>query len=162
MNIDIIEVDYLNKLHAKDLGLVFSKYAKDPMGGNFDLNKDIIKNLAENLSKLGYAFSILSYVENKVAGFVNCFEMFSTFKCKPVINIHDVFVDNKYRGLKLSHLMLNKVEDIAIKRNCCKLTLEVLEKNEIAKNSYLKLGFKGYELDPKLGKALFWEKEIKS
>jgi hypothetical protein len=40
------------------------------------------------------------------------------------------------------------------------VTLEVLEGNQIAKNAYIKFGFAGYELDPKMGKALFWEKPL--
>ncbi|MFT5906124.1 MAG: ribosomal protein S18 acetylase RimI-like enzyme, partial [Cryomorphaceae bacterium] len=42
----------------------------------------------------------------------------------------------------------------------CKITLEVLSKNEVAKSAYQKFGFSGYELDPEAGKALFWEKPI--
>ena len=38
------------------------------------------------------------------------------------------------------------VEEIALERNCCKLTLEVLEKNYIAINSYKKFGFNQYQL----------------
>jgi hypothetical protein len=39
-------------------------------------------------------------------------------------------------------------------------SLEVFEGNETAKNSYQKFGFDGYELDPKVGKALFWQKAL--
>jgi len=56
--------------------------------------------------------------------------------------------------------MLKKVEEIAISRNCCKLTLEVLANNTVAKSSYTKFGFKSYELDPDAGTALFWQKTI--
>ena len=57
--------------------------------------------------------------------------------------------------------MLNKVEDIAISKGCCKITLEILSNNEAAKASYKKFGFISYELDPKAGVALFWQKKIK-
>jgi ribosomal protein S18 acetylase RimI-like enzyme len=58
--------------------------------------------------------------------------------------------------------MLEKVEDIAISKGCCKLTLEVLEGNKIARASYNKFGFSDYVLDPKMGKALFFQKVLKS
>ncbi|WP_267313813.1 hypothetical protein [Limnobaculum xujianqingii] len=32
--------------------------------------------------------------------------------------------------------------------------------NEIAKGSYRKFGFSGYELDPQMGKAVFWQKKL--
>ena len=53
-----------------------------------------------------------------------------------------------------------KVEEIAISKGCCKLTLEVLSGNAVAKASYEKFGFSGYELDPKVGNALFWQKSL--
>ena len=56
--------------------------------------------------------------------------------------------------------MLEKVEQIAIERGCCKLTLEVLEGNQAAQNSYQKFGFSAYELDPEMGRALFWDKKL--
>jgi len=58
--------------------------------------------------------------------------------------------------------MLKKVEDIAKEKGCCKLTLEVLDGNKAAQNAYTKFGFGGYELDPVMGKALFWQKSIET
>jgi len=56
--------------------------------------------------------------------------------------------------------MIQQVEAIAIEHGCCKLTLEVLEGNVVAKAAYKKLGFGGYELDPKMGQAVFWQKTL--
>ena len=61
----------------------------------------------------------------------------------------------------ISQMMLAKVEEIAKEKGCFKITLEVLSKNEVAKSSYSKYGFKGYELDPKAGYAFFWQKQLK-
>jgi ribosomal protein S18 acetylase RimI-like enzyme len=158
MNIEIIKADYVNKKHAKEIAALMNSYATDPMGGGKPLPEEVKNNLAQELSKLPYAFSVISYVDNVAAGLVTCFELFSTFSCKPLINIHDVIVLKEYRGNGLSHKMLRKVEEIAISKGCCKLTLEVLEGNKVAQSSYKKLGFSDYELDPKMGKALFWQK----
>jgi len=78
-----------------------------------------------------------------------------------LINIHDVIVLNEYRGNGVSQNMLNKVEEIANSKGCCKITLEVLNNNEIAKSTYSKFGFSAYELNPKAGFALFWQKKLK-
>jgi ribosomal protein S18 acetylase RimI-like enzyme len=158
MNIEIIKADYVNKKHAKEIAALMNSYATDPMGGGKPLPEEVKNNLAQELSKLPYAFSVISYVDNVAAGLVTCFELFSTFSCKPLINIHDVIVLKEYRGNGLSHKMLRKVEEIAISKGCCKLTLEVLEGNKVAQSSYKKQGFSGYELAPKMGKALFWQK----
>ena len=162
MDIKIIKADYLNAEHAKQIAILMDSYALDPMGGGKPLAKEVRNNLSQELSKLPYAFSIISYVNDIPAGLVTCFELFSTLSCKPLINIHDVIVLPEFRGNSLSQKMLEKVEEIAVYRGCCKLTLEVLEGNQIARSSYTKFGFTDYTLDPKMGHALFWQKTLKS
>lgn len=158
MNIEVIVADYTNASHAADLVYLLNNYAMDPMGGEEALPQEVQETLAPELAKIPNAFSVLCYVDDKPAGLVNCFAGFSTFKCKPLVNIHDVTVIKDFRGLGISQRMLARVELIAKERGCCKLTLEVLEGNEVARNAYLKLGFDGYELDPAMGRALFWQK----
>jgi ribosomal protein S18 acetylase RimI-like enzyme len=160
MNIEIVVADYSKEQHCSDIISLLNDYALDPMGGGKALSSFVVDNLTSELSKIPDALSILCYVDGKRAGLVNCFQGFSTFKCKPLINIHDVVVLNEYRGLGLCQKMFKKVEDIAIDNGCCKLTLEVLSNNNSAQQAYLKYGFAAYELDPEQGTALFWEKAI--
>lgn len=160
MDIDIVRADYLDGQHAGDIGYLLNSYAVDPMGGGTPLPQEVQQNLACELAKLPHAFSLLCYVDGRPAGLVNCFEAFSTFRCKPLINIHDIAVLAEFRGLGLSQLMLTEVEKIAREKGCCKLTLEVLEGNTAAKKAYEKFGFHGYELDPALGNAMFWQKSL--
>jgi len=158
-----IEIRLANYNDAKDGQLVvelLNAYAQDPMGGGEALAQHTQENLAAELAKIPHAFSILAFVDGKPAGLINCFEAFSTFKCKPIINVHDVTVLSDFRGLGLSLKMMDKVEEIARERGACKMTLEVLEGNKVAQGSYLKFGFSGYELDPKMGQAMFWEKPL--
>ena len=160
MNVDVFTLNYQDTVHTQDMLFLLEYYALDPMGGATALSQAVRDNLASELAKLPQAFSVICYVDGKPAGLVNCFETFSTFKCKPLINIHDLVVSSEYRGLGLSQKMLQYVENIAEEKGCCKITLEVLEGNQVAKHAYLKFGFAGYELDPKMGKALFWEKAL--
>lgn len=158
MNIEIIKADYLDEYHARDIGYLLNQYATDPMGGGKPLAQTIVQNIADELAKLPHAFTVMAYVDNRPAGLINCFEAFSTFSCKPLINIHDVIVDKDFRGHNLSQQMLALVESIAINKGCCKLTLEVLEGNKVAQSSYKKFGFSDFKLDPNMGGALFWQK----
>lgn len=160
MATDIIIADYQNPLHAAALIEVLDAYAQDPMGGNQALCIKTKDKLVGELAKLDSAVTILAFVDGKPAGLVNGFLGFSTFKCKPLLNIHDVTVKAEYRGMGISLQMMNAAQALAQEKGCCKLTLEVLERNIPAQNAYLKLGFTGYELDPKLGKAMFWEKTL--
>ena len=160
MQISILQADYQNDQQARDIGYMLGCYAADPMGGGRPLDEIIRQQIASRLSTVPGAFSILCYDHDKAVGLVNCFQGFSTFNCHPLINIHDVYVKDEYRGYGLVQSMLVKVEQIAKQRNCCKLTLEVLEGNTIARQVYKKFGFSAYELDATHGKALFWEKII--
>ncbi|MDB4385041.1 GNAT family N-acetyltransferase [Opitutaceae bacterium] len=160
MDVEIIQADYSDPKQQRDIPRVLNAYAEDPMGGGTSLSDYSKENLVNKLAEFPHAFSILAYVDGEAAGLVNCFETLSSFACKPLINIHDVVVLEGFRGHGLSQRMLQKVEAIARERGCCKITLEVLSNNTVAKNAYTKFGFAGYELDPAAGQALFWEKEL--
>jgi len=158
--IALIHVDYQNEQQGKDLVMLLNAYALDPMGGGEALADDVQKNLVATLAQRNDFLTVLAYVDGKPAGIINCIEGFSTFKCKPLLNIHDCGVLKEFRGLGLSQLLFAEVEGIANERGCCKLTLEVLQGNTIAQNAYKKLGFSGYELDATTGEAMFWEKSL--
>jgi ribosomal protein S18 acetylase RimI-like enzyme len=160
MTIEVVRANYFDKSQAQAITQLLNAYATDPMGGGKSLPDDVLKTVVNELSKLPHAFSVISYVSGQPAGLVNCFEGFSTFSCKPLINIHDVIVLKAFRGYGLSQKMLQKIEEIAIQKGCCKLTLEVLSGNVAAKSAYQRFGFSGYELDPKVGEALFWQKTL--
>jgi ribosomal protein S18 acetylase RimI-like enzyme len=162
MNIEVIEADYCNEQHKQEIPMLLNEYAADPMGGGSPLSDGVKENIVNELSNLPHAFSVIAYVDGKPAGLANCFEVFSTFACQPLINIHDFVVLNEFRGRGISQKILEKLEAIAREKNCCKMTLEVLSNNEVAKSAYSKFGFAGYQLDPKAGVALFWEKSLKN
>ncbi|WP_456380444.1 GNAT family N-acetyltransferase [Thiolapillus sp.] len=159
--IEITVADYHDPSHQQAILHLLDAYARDPMGGGHPLSADTRQRLIPALIAQPGALSVLAFDGDTPVGLVNCFQALSTFQAKPLLNIHDVIVAAKYRGQGISSMLLEKVEEIARQRGCCKITLEVLEGNRIAKNAYRKLGFCGYELDPELGQALFWEKKLR-
>lgn len=160
MKVDIVVANYANIEHANDIVFLLNNYAMDEMGGGQALPDKVKQNVVSCLANIPYAFTLLAYVDDVPAGIINCFEAFSTFTCQPLINIHDLAVEPKYRRLGISQQLLAKVEVIAAEKGCSKVTLEVLEGNGAARESYMKFGFEGYELDPNMGKALFWQKTL--
>lgn len=56
--------------------------------------------------------------------------------------ITNVVVAKDFRGNKISKLLMNELINEASKRGAVAMSLEVRSKNEIAKNLYMKLGFK--------------------
>ena len=157
---EILLADLSLPSHGEAIIYLLNEYAKDEMGGGTELSVFVKNNLVSELKKRQGVYIILAFVDGHPAGLVNCFEGFSTFACKPLLNIHDVIVIEKYRGRGISKKLLNKAEEIAIDLGCCKLTLEVLEGNTIAQMAYKSCGYSGYELNPKTGRAMFWQKKL--
>lgn len=160
MNVEIIKADYRNPTHAQDILSLLRAYAGDLSGGAIDVCEELNLDLPAELAKLPHAFSILAYVDGTAAGLANCFEGFSTFACRPLINVHDMVVLPQFRRQGISLLLLQEIERIARDKSCCKITLEVLEGNTPAQAAYRKFGFEEYQLDPQMGKALFWQKKL--
>jgi ribosomal protein S18 acetylase RimI-like enzyme len=158
--IEIINADLSLPKHAEALLTLLNEYALDLMGGKEALPEFVKTNLVAELKRRPSAYAILAFVEGNPAGLMIGFEGFSTFACKPLINIHDIVVAEKYRGRGISKKMLSHMEKIAQDIGCCKLTLEVLEGNTVAQSLYRSCGFEGYALDPTMGKALFWQKKL--
>ncbi len=159
-NMEMVLADYENKRDADSIIYLLNHYAMDEMGGGKALSDYSQENLIQSLKEIPDAISLIIYVHKQPVALLNAFEGFSTFQCKPLINIHDLMVHKDYRGLGLSQLLLNQLETLAVNAGCCKITLEVLGGNVVAQNIYLKHGFKPYQLSKTTGTALFLEKEL--
>lgn len=156
---EIVEGDLALPSHAEALIKLLEEYAHDPMGGGEGLSTFAKSNLVAELKRRPTVYVVLAFAGTAPAGLIICFEAFSTFACRPLLNLHDVVVAANFRGRGLSTQMLNKVQEHAIKIGGCKLTLEVLEGNEPAQRAYRSFGFSNYQLDPSKGRAMFWEKK---
>jgi ribosomal protein S18 acetylase RimI-like enzyme len=157
----VVRADYANPVHAAALVMLLDAYASDPMGGNEGLSQFAKENLLAALAARPQAYSVLAFLgsdESTPVGLVNCIEGFSTFACKPLVNVHDVAVLPGYRGQRIGEKMLALVEQIATERGACKLTLEVLSGNGGAVKLYQRIGFAYYALDPAMGQAGFMQK----
>ncbi|MEQ1593145.1 MAG: GNAT family N-acetyltransferase [Thiobacillaceae bacterium] len=158
MNLTVLEADYANATHADAIITVLDTYARDPMGGGAPLSDYAKTHLVTALADRPHLFSVLAFNENEAIGLVNCVEGFSTFACRPLVNIHDITVIPAYRGRGVAANMLAHVEQLARARGACKLTLEVLEGNQRAARLYAASGFAAYQLDPAMGRAHFLQK----
>ena len=157
-NLSVIRADYANPVHARALVSLLDAYARDPAGGGHALDAFARDNLVRCLADLPQAFSVLAFDGDTPVGLVNCIEGFSTFACRPLVNVHDLAVLPSHRGRRVGEQMLQLVEQIARERKACKLTLEVLSGNDSANRLYARVGFDAYQLDPAMGQARFLQK----
>ncbi|MFM9879291.1 MAG: GNAT family N-acetyltransferase [Burkholderiaceae bacterium] len=167
MGIQLVRADYANARHSQALVALLSAYALDPAGGGQPLSDYAKAHVVAGLAQRPQAFSVLAFDTDSSAGFdadsaavglVNCFEGFSTFAARPLVNVHDVVVLPSHRGQGVAQQMLLRVEQMARERGACKLTLEVLGSNHRALGLYQRLGFAAYQLDPAMGQAQFLQK----
>ena len=154
----IVDADFGDLRHARAVVDLLNSYACDPMGGGEALAESVKENLVAELRRRSAVRAILAFAGEEPAGLAICMEGFSTFACKPLLNIHDFVVIDKYRRQGVSRALMARVEQLAQRIGCCKITLEVLEGNKIAQALYRSCGFAGYELDPALGKAMLWQR----
>lgn len=164
-NLLICRADYQDDGHTRALLALLDAYARDPAGGGAPLSDFAKTNLPQALRARPALFSVLAFDQAQgglAVGLVNCVEGFSTFACKPLINVHDVVVAASHRGRGVAAQMLALVERIAHERGACKLTLEVLSGNASATRLYRRLGFDNYQLELSMGHALFMQKWLAS
>jgi ribosomal protein S18 acetylase RimI-like enzyme len=152
--------DYANPADAAALVMLLDAYASDPAGGGEPLGEFAKANLVRELAARPQAFSILAFDAAQPVGLVNCIEGFSTFKCQPLVNVHDVAVLASHRGRGIAEQMLALAEALARERGAVKMTLEVLSGNAPAVKLYTRIGYAGYQLDPAMGTANFMQKWI--
>ena len=155
---EIVRVRYDDPTHAAALVDLLDAYARDPAGGGEPLSDFARGNLVRQLAARPFIFSVLAFDGATAIGLVNAIEGFSTFACRPLVNVHDVVVLPSHRGRGIAGQLFAEVEAIARERGACKLTLEVLEGNASAQNLYRRLGFAAYRLDPAMGQAQFMQK----
>jgi ribosomal protein S18 acetylase RimI-like enzyme len=156
--IAIVRARYDDPAHAAALVDLLDHYARDPAGGGAPLSDFARGNLVASLAARPFVFSVLAFDGATPVGLVNAIEGFSTFACKPLVNVHDVVVASSHRGRGIAARLFAEVEAIARERSACKLTLEVLSGNGAARALYEKLGFDDYQLDPAMGQAQFIQK----
>lgn len=165
--ITVRRVDYGNAREAQALVDLLDGYARDVAGGGAPLSAEVKQGLPHALSQRPQAFSVIAWAHDPSApqgevpvGLINCLEGFSTFACKPLVNVHDVAVAPGWRGHRIAQRMLQAVEAMARERGACKLTLEVLSGNHSALRAYEREGFAAYTLDPSMGQAQFLQKML--
>jgi ribosomal protein S18 acetylase RimI-like enzyme len=130
-------------------------YCRDPFGDGKPLSGDARANLIPGLKAHGGARVFLAYDREATVGLAICFVGFSTFRGRPLLNIHDIAVEPKWRGLGVGRALLAAVEAEAKRLAGCKITMEVRSNNERAMRLYLQEGYQGTEPE-----TWFWTKEL--
>ena len=156
----IVEADLGSAKHQQAILAMVDAYSRDAMGDGKPLDPDVRMQLIPGLRKHPTTLIFLAFDREQPVGAAVCFIGFATFAAKPLINIHDFVVLPASRGKGVGRRLLETVEVKARKLGCCKLTLEVMDKNHQAIRMYQAAGFKRYTLQEEAGSAIFMSKPL--
>src|SRR5467141_2908628 len=158
--IRVVEADLKLPEHQKAVLAMVDAYSRDSMGEAKPLDPDVRARLIPGLQKHPTTLVFLAFDRDEAVGAAVCFIGFSTFAAKPLINIHDFVVLPTSRGKGIGRRLLEAVEAKARELGCCKLTLEVMDKNHQAVRMYQAAGFERYALQEEAGAAIFMSKPL--
>ena len=91
----IIHADFNNPVHGDMVLALLNEYAQGPMGGNEPLSDYTRENLIRELAKRPTAGALIALQNGIPAGLAIYLEGFSTFACKPLLNLHDFMVSRE-------------------------------------------------------------------
>lgn len=140
-NVTVLRADLARPEHQHAVVRLLDAYARDPMGGGAGLDEQVKRRLIPGLEAHGKAVVLLAMSGVEAVGIAVCFEGFSTFAARPLLNVHDLAVLPEHRGRGVGTALLEAVAAHARERGCCKVTLEVRVDNAAAQSLYRRHGF---------------------
>src|SRR5687767_8997758 len=158
--IEIIQADLGRKDHQEAVLSLIDGYAADPLARGRPLAADVRATLIPGLRQHPTTIILLAQEGPLPVGIAVCFLGFSTFAARPLLNIHDFFTVPSHRGRGIARLLLTALEARARELGCCKLSLEVQQNNDRARQVYAAAGFDQYTLAEAGGGAFYLTKPL--
>jgi len=137
----VLLADLSNPAHQAAIVELLDMYCRNEFGDGKPLSAETRANLIPGLVKHGGARVFLAYEDDQPAGLAICFVGFSSFKAKPLVNVHDLAVAPQFRGRGIGGALLEAVAADARQLGCGKVTLEVRADNAKALELYRRVGF---------------------
>jgi len=151
----LVKVNLENEEHCLALLSLLNDYMLDDMGIGEPMPADLRPVIIDGLKKHAAYLGFFVCIDDKYAALANCNLNFSTWKGKPLINIHDFVVSPNFREKGVGLFLLNEISAYAREQGYCRINLEVRHDNFKAQSLYKKAGFS--ECNPP---NYFWEKNI--
>lgn len=143
---------------ARAVTAMLDAYARDPLGMEAPLPEQVKSVLTDRLREVPHWIAV-AWKGTAPVGIAVCFPGFSTFRARPLLNLHDFAVVPEARGSGAGKALMQAVLEEARRRGSCKVTLEVRSDNDRAKRLYAAAGFTAYD-DGSGASFEFWKREL--
>ncbi|MGD9929816.1 MAG: GNAT family N-acetyltransferase [Mangrovibacterium sp.] len=155
MEFTFLPIDLTNEVHTRQLIRLLDAYMRDEMGNGAPMPVELAPKIIDGLKGYPGYLGFFALADGQYAALANCNKNFSTFKAKPLLNIHDFVVHPDYRGKGVGRFLLDAMAGYARENDFCRINLEVRHDNLSAQKLYQKAGYS--ECHPTM---YFWEKNL--
>lgn len=157
-SLTVLPADLKDAADAEAVVALLDAYARDPLGMSGPLPEQVRSVLVDRLREVPHWIG-LARLDGRPVGIAVCFFGFSTFRARPLLNVHDFAVVPEARGQGVGKALMEAVLAAARERGCCKVTLEVRGDNDRAKRLYAAAGFRPTDSDCDVPFE-FWKREL--
>jgi ribosomal protein S18 acetylase RimI-like enzyme len=137
---------------------LLNSYSQHPMGSGADLPPDVQQRVVDGLRNHPMTRVFFATVNDQVVGIAVCFVGYSTFKAKPLLNIHDLHVRSEFGRRGIGAALIDAVVDYTRSIDGCAVTLEVRRDNP-ARTLYTQKGFQTHN-EPLPDDAMLFGKRL--
>jgi ribosomal protein S18 acetylase RimI-like enzyme len=129
--------------HQRAVRTLIDDYRTDPMGGALlPMSDEHARRMILLLADHPTCLILLAAVKSEFIGMIIAFVNISSFRAKPLLNVHDLIVKKDFRKQGIGRQLLLKAAEHARLLECCRVTLEVRTDNPGAQRLYQSIGFK--------------------
>ncbi len=158
MNVIIRQANLSDPADASKTLQMLNSYARHPMGSGQDLPDDVQCKVIDGLKGTPTTRVFLAESDHAAVGIAICFVGYSTFKAKPLVNIHDLHVDERYARQGIGSQLIDAVVEYGRQIDGCAITLEVRRDNP-ARKLYTAKGFQTHG-EPLPGDCMLFGKRM--
>jgi len=97
--------------------------------------------LSDRISRSESVIFVAETGEDKLAGFVQLYPVFSSTRMKRLWLLNDLFVDKNFRGQGISVELIERAKGLCKETNACGLILETAKTNAVGNSLYRKTDF---------------------
>jgi ribosomal protein S18 acetylase RimI-like enzyme len=160
MSVEIRQADLSRPSDGVAVVEVLDSYARDARGDSQPLTDSVRRQLLPALRAHPTTVIFLAYDHGDAIGVAICFRGLSTFRARPLLNIHDLAIVPSRRNQGIGRALLRAAESYALSEGCCKLTLEVQDDNSPALGLYRSFGFGDFFIAGATHRTVFLQKAL--